>query len=141
MGQVSHDGGQSVSSVQVEYLSSLDGSWRGAHEDLVIVGGILTRQTIVSHLIQLSILGGGGVQIEKLINSDEKKIVLNHSTKYEKYFYLLVIVPSVSSWVSFSQVCSLVLLSSDVPLILFPTISDLLSSGAALLMILEASES
>ena len=141
MGQVSHDGGQSVSSVQVEYLSSLDGSWRGAHEDLVIVGGVLTRQTIVSHLIQLSILGGGGVQIEKLINSDERKIVLNHSTKYEKYFYLLVIVPSVSSWVSFSQVCSLVLLSSDVPLILFPTISDLLSSGAALLMILEASES
>ena len=73
MGQVSHDGGQSVSSVQVENLSSLDGCWRGAHEDLVIVGGILTRQTIVSHLIQLSVLGGGGVQIQKLINSDEKK--------------------------------------------------------------------
>ena len=72
MGEVAHDGGQSVPGVHVEYLPGLHGPRVGTHQHLVVVRDVLPGQAIVSHLVQLRGGGGTGVQVQETVNPREK---------------------------------------------------------------------
>ena len=86
--EVAHESGEPVTSVNIEHVPCLkiifarlhQNLWKGMFNklftvmfpwcDLVIVRDVLPGQPVVSHLVQLSVLGGGGVQVEEMINPD-----------------------------------------------------------------------
>ena len=68
VGEISHDGGQSVPGVHVEHVPGLQAARLGPHEDLVVVRDVLTGQPVVGHLVQFGVLSRGGVQVEEVVN-------------------------------------------------------------------------
>ena len=68
VGEVAHDGGESVPGVHVEHLPRLHRAAPRPHQHLVVVVGVLPRQPVVGHLVQLRVLARGRVQVQEVVD-------------------------------------------------------------------------
>ena len=76
VGEVAHDGGEPVPGVHVEHLPRLHRAAPRPHQHLVVVVGVLPRQPVVGHLVQLRVLAGGRVQVEEVVDPGTSIIYL-----------------------------------------------------------------